>query len=609
MQTPNEAPRVRHSAFAAAFFSFLLPGLGQIYAGRWRRGAFFMVPWLVAVALIAGQAFSMGLKDFGLQLGLDTTWLQYLLGGIAIDLIWRLISVLDAFWISRAPASVQDAPLRRLGSGVGLLAIIGVLLGSHATIAAPAYHQYDAVRCATDTDCTDGQVDATPGPDESFEPPPSLVVPVAEGTNGPGGTSDMSQGPTPTPLPEWTGGRLNVLLVGTNGALTDTLIVVSIDPDTKQVAFIGIPRDTIGFTVPSSLGAASRYYGGVFPARVNQIFYYARAQPNLFPGDSDRKRGYGALKEMIGATLGLDINYYLQVDMDSFRDVIDTLGGAIVDVQLPVYDSRYASNDGRGAIKLYIPPGIHYMDGAQALAYSRSRHSSSDFDRSSRQMRMITALRNQIDIPNLLGDIGQIQDIIKKDIRTDVPSNKLPQLAQLAQSIDIDKRISLQLTPPKFSTQCSQIPSNALCKPAGNSPYGLIANVAAIRKAVKNVFSTDPKTIEQEQALNDEAAVVQVLNGTTSSNQRTTNISDYLDYLGFDSSVPPVNAGKADRDDYAQTVITVYNGAAEDMPTSVQVLEDELGVKAVTEDDPNQKANIVVIVGSDTPNKRAPVGS
>ena len=96
MQTPNEAPQARHSAFAAAFLSFLLPGLGQMYAGRLRRGAFFMVPWLLAVALVAGTAVSMGLKHFGEQFA-DTTWQEYLLVGIGVDLLWRLIAILDAF--------------------------------------------------------------------------------------------------------------------------------------------------------------------------------------------------------------------------------------------------------------------------------------------------------------------------------------------------------------------------------------------------------------------------------------------------------------------------------------------------------------------------------
>ncbi len=251
-------------------------------------------------------------------------------------------------------------------------------------------------------------------PDESFEPlatlpptlPPASLAPGASAATSVPATPEPSVGPSATPLPDWTKGRLNVLLVGTNGSLTDTLIVVSIDPESGKVAFISIPRDTVGLAIPKGIGAYN-YFGGVWPARVNEIFNLARGYPSLFPGKTDRQRGYGALKSIIGESLGIDINYYVQVDMDSFRDVVETLGGALVDVQLPVYDARYGSEDGRGTVKLYIPPGVHFMDGAEALAYSRSRHTSSDFDRSSRQMRMITALRNQLDIPSLIGDIGQ----------------------------------------------------------------------------------------------------------------------------------------------------------------------------------------------------------
>ncbi len=201
--------------------------------------------------------------------------------------------------------------------------------------------------------------------------------------------------------------------------------------------------------------------------------------------------------------------------MGGFRDVVDTLmpSGAIVDAQRPLYDSRYSSDDGRGAIKLYVPPGIHSMNGAEALAYTRSRHSSSDFDRSARQMRLITALRDQVDIPSLVGDIGQLQQIIKQDIKTDIPPADMSRLASLVQGIDLDKRISLQLAPP-FSTQCKAVPSHPLCQVAHNAPYGYVPDIAAIQRAVKNVFSTDPKTIERQQALASEAAVVHVLNGT-----------------------------------------------------------------------------------------------
>ncbi len=293
--------------------------------------------------------------------------------------------------------------------------------------------------------------------------------------------------------------------------------------------------------------------------------------------------------------------------MGGFRDVVDSLGGAIVDVQLPVYDSRYSSDDGRGDIKLYIPPGIHFMTGAQALAYSRSRHSSSDFDRSARQMRMITALREQVNIPNLLGDMDQFLGIIKRDIRTDIPSKLLPTLAQIGQNIDLDKRISLQLTPPTYSTACQQLPaSNSLCQQ--NGIYALVANVRAMQRAAANVFTTSPKVLEQQETLASEGAVVLVENGTQDTNVRTTNISDRLVQLGLDSTVPPVNAGKADRADYADTVITAYNGAADDMPETLKLLEGTFGVTTVKVDDPNQTADFVVIVGKSSPSLKPKAG-
>ena len=123
-----------------------------------------------------------------------------------------------------------------------------------------------------------------------------------------------------------------------------------------------------------------------------------------------------------------------------------------------------------------------------------------------------------------------------------------------------------------------------------------------------NVFSTDPKAIEQQQTLDSEGAVVHVVNGTKGTNVRTTNISDRLVQLGLDSSVPPVNAGKADRDDYPDTVITAYNGAADDMPETIKLLEDQFGVTAVTADDPSQTADIVVIVGKSSPNLKPKAG-
>jgi LCP family protein required for cell wall assembly len=605
--TPDAQPVARHSSFAAAFFSFLLPGLGQMYCRRFLRGLFWMVPWLVAVALVAGIAFSMGLRDFGARFS-DTEWLWYLIVGIGVDLLWRLLSLLDAWWVARAPKGVADGSLRRVGSLVGLLTILLVLVVSHAAVGRQVYKAYDDLQCITgQIECEDDLAE-DPGiedpddpevvePGESFEPLPSLPPPVE--TTPP---ADATLTPEPTPEPQGLSGRrLNILLVGTNGSLTDTMLVVSIDRQTGQVGFISMPRDTVGLRIPNSLGL-SRAFGGVWPYRANQIYALTKDRSDV-PGKNVRQRGYGALKAIIGESLGLDIDYYLQVNMNGFMEAVNALGGAMVDVQLPLYDSRYNSADGRGTLKLYLWPGFHHLDGGDALAYARSRHASSDFERSARQQRAITAIRNQLDITAILqpGGIDKYLDLVRRNVRTDIPPKLFPALAELAQTVNLDERVSLQLGP--FTRACQQRPSAVCDAVASNRPYGLEANLNSMRRAVKNLFE-DPEKVKRIQELASEAIVVEVVNGTKATNQRTTRIADYLVCQGIDASVPPVNGGAADRDDYAESVITVYNGAAASATETIKELEKLLKVEAVEADDPEQTAGIVVVVGKGAPSPR-----
>jgi LCP family protein required for cell wall assembly len=566
-----------------------------------------MVPWLVAVTLVAGVAFSMGLSAFGKRFS-DTEWQWYLLLGIGADLIWRSLSLVDAWWTARAPAGVTDGAFRRVGSLVGLLVIMMVLLVSHATVGRQVYKAYDDLRCITgQIECEDDLAE-DPGvedpedpliedPGESFEPLPSLPPPV-ETIPAAGATPT----PEPTPEPEGLGGRrLNILLVGTNGSLTDTMLVASIDRQTGQVGFISVPRDTVGLRIPDRLGL-SRAFGGVWPYRANQIYVLTKDRSDV-PGKNVRQRGYGALKAIIGESLGLDIDYYVQVNMNGFMDAVNTLGGAMIDVQLPLYDSRYNSADGRGTLKLYLWPGFHHLDGGDALAYARSRHASSDFERSARQQRAITAIRNQLDISAILqpGGIDRYLDLVRKNVRTDIPPKLFPALADLAQQIDLDGRVSLQLAP--FTRRCDARPSSVCDAVRTNRPYGLEANITAMRRAVRNLFD-DPDQVKRIQELASEGVVVEVLNGTKGTNQRSTRIADYLVCQGIDASVPPVNGGAADRDDYAESVITVYNGAESSAPETIETLVKLLKVSAVQQQDPERTAGIVVIVGKGAPSPR-----
>ena len=178
----------------------------------------------------------------------------------------------------------------------------------------------------------DVDANATPAPGDSVasaEPEPSAVGSAVPNVS----------------IPPWDGKeRLNVLLIGTDqrpreGTYnTDTLIVVSIDPGTKQVAMFSLPRDTVDVPVPP--GPARQAFGTVYTRKINAWFTSVRNRADLFPG-TDVTRGYNGLKAIIGNLYGLDIKYFVEVNFDGFKSVVDALGGVTINVQIPVVDDRY----------------------------------------------------------------------------------------------------------------------------------------------------------------------------------------------------------------------------------------------------------------------------
>ncbi len=138
--------------------------------------------------------------------------------------------------------------------------------------------------------------------------------------------------PTPigTPVPEvsiapWDGKqRLNILLIGADtqrgGHNTDTLITVSIDPVTKQVAMFSLPRDTTNVPLPP--GAPRNFWGSVYGQKINSLWVNNRNRTDLWPGKKSLA-GYTALKQTIGNLYGLDIKYFVEVDFDGFKQVLE----------------------------------------------------------------------------------------------------------------------------------------------------------------------------------------------------------------------------------------------------------------------------------------------
>jgi LCP family protein required for cell wall assembly len=574
----------RRSAFTASFLSLLFPGLGQVYGGATARGLAFAAPAVLLVALVGGLVANPATRKTLLFSLFDTNVLLLVLALNVLLLAYRAVAIIDAYRTTTLLNAWRGSRDPRLGrprvrlnalSVAGLLAVILVASGVHGAVAYYDLTAYDLLRTITDG----GNGTASPTP---------LATPTP--TAGPSASAQ------PSATPAAPSDRVNILLLGVDRRPadrtfnTDTMIVVSIDPQTKQIAMFSLPRDTVDVPLPREWPAYS-YYGGEYPGKINSLWTRAQGSPSLFPFPN-ATRGPEALKGILGSLYGIEIPYYVQVDFDGFRKVVDTLGGVTVPVGLPVQDDHYPTETGAGATRLYIPATILHMSGDAALAYARSRHGSNDFDRAQRQQNVILSLRQQADIPNVLLHLPELVATLKSAVHTDIPTSMLPQLASLADQVGLEHVRSLVFTPPLYQRE---VPND----PRGRG-YVLEPKVDQIRKAVNEVFSFDPQLEASRQAVADEGATVRVLNGSGVAGQATA-ISKYLDYRGFDASVPTSNGGRADKSTYTTTVITVYNGAEAGLTESISILEELFNVQVVTEVDPTVKVDIVVITGKSTP--------
>ena len=598
MQHPQE-PRPRgRSPFTAAFLSLLFPGLGHLYAGATMRALGFAAPPILLLALLTGLVIRL---DRFQLIGAFVELVGAIFVFNLIALAYRLVAIVDAYRVAEflnAHAASGDGRLGRARmprnplSIAGLVAVVLVMAGTHVVVARYDLLAQDALGSCifvtqSSTDDCDATASPSPGASESDDV-------SAEPTESP--TAEPTLIGTPVPsvdVPPWDGKeRLNILLIGADeqagGHNTDTLITVSIDPITKQVAMFSLPRDTQEVPVPA--GPAQRVWGTTYGQKINSWLVNNRRRSDLWPG-TDRTRGYNSLKAIVGNLYNLKVRYFVEVNFDGFKKVVDALGGVTINVQVPVVDDTFPGTTGRTQ-RLYIPSGIQHMDGDQALRYARSRHTSTDFDRGARQQRVLLSLREQADPQALIPRLPELVAALKKAIRTDIPLDQIDKLLGLASQIDTANIRSYVFAPPLYQQEVL-------------SGYYTLPYVDRIRRAVKDAFTTDPRDEALRQALASEEAQVWVLNGTGDTG-RGARLASYLEYHGLAASAP---RGKPPGSVPAKTVVTIYNGAETKLPATIAYFEQLFKIKVKTVSDPAIRADVVVTIGRDTPDLQPPPSS
>jgi LCP family protein required for cell wall assembly len=181
---------------------------------------------------------------------------------------------------------------------------------------------------------------------------------------------------------------------------------------------------------------------------LNGVYTYAIDHPELFPPSaSDTERGTSALKNVVGATLGLDIDFYVIVDLRGFEGIIDALGGIQIDVAERVPIGGNADNP-NVPVEGYIEPGVQVLNGHQALWYARSRTDTNDYVRMSRQRCVLGAILNQADPANVLFNYTELAASAESTLATDIPQGSLNAFVQLGLRAKSQPVTSVQFIPP-----------------------------------------------------------------------------------------------------------------------------------------------------------------
>jgi polyisoprenyl-teichoic acid--peptidoglycan teichoic acid transferase len=437
----------RRRPVVAALLSFLLPGLGQIWAGRPRRGLLFLLPIAVVVALFAIPASRSLAYLVGLLL--QPPVLIALIVGNLLFIGYRILAIVDAYRVAQARAASAVLARRTRVARTALIGLAVLVIATHGTLAFFSYQAYDLVTGVFD----DGGPDTGFDPDSTSPPSPSSSMqspPVGEPSGGP---PTPSPTPASTPLPSgWAAdGRLNILLLGGDagpgrfGLRTDTIILASVEVETGRAALFGIPRNLKNVPLPAE--SAGAFGCGCFPNFFFGLYRYASDHPRLFPGD-DAHRGLRAVAGAVEELTGVELDGLVLVDLHGFIELIDALGGVDINVARRIVDNAYPKEDGSGAIRIVIEPGLQHMDGVHALRYARTRHQDSDYGRMRRQQQVLVALRHQLNVCALIPRIPELVQIAKRTLTTDIPASQLPGLLELAAKVDADRISKDAFNPP-----------------------------------------------------------------------------------------------------------------------------------------------------------------
>jgi LCP family protein required for cell wall assembly len=442
----------------------------------------------------------------------------------------------------------------------------GLLVVFLITLIATVYLTYTVVH-----DATAARFDITTPEALSFNESPEFQSDVNI-------TAPLQSENGPTPIP-WDGAnRVTILIMGLDyrdwegdgPSRTDTMMLLTMDPVSRTAGILSIPRD-LWVNIP-----------GFDYGKINTAYYLGELY-NL-PGG-----GPGLAIQSIEELLGVDINYYAQVDFSAFENLINEIGGVEVDVPYEITVDPIGPHN-----TVTLQPGIQNLDGPTALAYARNRETyGADFDRADRQQQVVMAMFDQITslgkLPKLIANSPTIYNNLRNGIHTNLNLKETISLAWTIAQISRENikrgiigpnEVTMSMSPDGMDIL---LPDMDAVRTVRDQVFTTTTGVAP----VATVYVSNPEELRQA-----ENATVSVLNATTTPGlaSQTTN---YLLDQGINVTETNNATDKSDT-----TVIIDYTGK----PYTVQYLVELLNIQPnsiYSRYDPNSQVDIAILLGTD----------
>ncbi len=427
-----------------------------------------------------------------------------------------------------------------------------------------------------------GQSAAAQAPEMAPLSLPKLVRPVAES----GETAETVSGTLFQPVSRGVTeeqpaamDRTTILLMGVDArpgqrvARTDTIIVMTLNPQTGSAGMLSIPRD---LKVRPPMSSNDMKITSVYPT--GEVIGYPGGGPAL-------------LGDTVEALIGYPIDYYVRINFEGFIDIIDLIGGVEIDVPVEIYDDKYPDNNYGYEPPLHFLPGLQTMDGERALKYARTRHGSSDYVRAARQQQVIMAIKDKVTQPgvmaSLLPRLPGLAIAMANSVETDMPVDKAIAMARTVEQADL-----ANVTRIVIDSKMGQVIQND-----PKLGYILVPDMNKVRAAAAAIFADEAAGPSPEesarQVILDEAARITVLNGT-----QEKGLAAKTQALLVTNGYNVVTVGNADRADYEATWLITYGDAA---PATVEALVQRFGIppERIRSEPPSEQTDIALVVGND----------